>query len=175
MRLKEFFFNRDTVEVAKDLLGKFLIRKIGDEVIEGMIIETEAYCGPEDLAAHSSKGLTPRTKVMFGPPGLTYIYLVYGMYHCLNFVTREEGVPQAVLIRGVKIGEKIWNGPGKLCREMKIDRGLNGLLLENEQLWIEDRGVKVSSEEILASKRIGIDYAKEWKDKLWRFQYKPKM
>src|SRR3990167_198924 len=103
MKLKRIFFNRNTVTVAKDLLGKYLVRRVGKKIIAAKITETEAYCGRNDLACHASKGLTERTKVMFGPPGHAYIYLVYGMYHCLNVVTKEEGCPEAVLIRKVII------------------------------------------------------------------------
>lgn len=136
-----------------------------------MIIETEAYCGSEDLACHASKGLTHRTKILFGPPGFTYIYLVYGMYHCLNFVTEESGYPAAVLIRGINLPRG--GGPGKLCQEMKIDRSLNGLMVGNKKLWVEDRGIQIKVEDIRKGKRIGVDYAGEWKDKLWRFTLTP--
>ena len=163
-KLSRNFFNRNTVLVAKELLGKYLCRQADDKVIRAKITETEAYCGQEDLACHASKGLTERTKVMFGPPGRAYIYLIYGMYHCLNVVTREEGCPEAVLIRGCDLAD----GPGKLCRELKIDKKLNGIdLCGSKELWFEDRGERPAK--INKGKRIGVDYAGKWKDKLWRF------
>ncbi len=167
MRLKRNFFNRDTVIVAQDLLGKYLIRKIGNQIERAKITETEAYCGPNDLACHASRGMTPRTKVMFGPPGHAYVYLVYGMYHCLNIVTEREGYPAAVLIRAVELNEM--NGPGKLCRGLKIDKTLNGTdICASKELWLED-GEDIPKNKIKKSKRIGVDYAGKWKDKLWRF------
>ena len=102
-RLDCKFFERPTVKVARELLGKFLVRKIGNRIIKARIIETEAYCGIKDLACHASKGLTERTKVMFGPAGFSYVYMIYGMYHCLNIVTEKEGNPAAVLIRAAEI------------------------------------------------------------------------
>lgn len=171
-RLGKGFFNRDTIIVAQDLLGKYLVRKIGDKTVRAEIVETEAYCGPKDLASHASKGLTPRTKIMFGLPGYAYVYLIYGMYYCLNIVTEKEGYPAAVLIRAVKIPDmeiKTLNGPGKLCRELKIDKNLNGEnICLSEGLWLE-AGEKIPVKFIKKSKRIGVDYAGKWKDKLWRF------
>ncbi len=168
MRVNRQFFNRNTVLVAKELLGKILVRKIGNKIIRSRITETEAYCGPKDLACHASKGLTERTKVMFGPPGHSYIYMIYGMYHCLNIVTEKEGFPSAVLIRATNLEN--CGGPGKLCRELKIDRKLNGKdLISSREIWIEDGGELIRPSEIKRSKRIGVEYAGKWKDKLWRF------
>ncbi|MFN7088519.1 MAG: DNA-3-methyladenine glycosylase [Candidatus Paceibacteria bacterium] len=180
MRLKTDFFNRDTVTVARDLLGKYLCRRIGGKIIRAKIIETEAYCGQRDLACHASKGLTKRTKVMFGPPGHAYVYLIYGMYHCFNVVTREKGQAEAVLIRAAIIqNAEIKNqnnpkfkffldGPGKLCRTLKIDDSFNSVdLCKSKEIWLEDRGEKPTK--IKRGKRIGVDYAGKWKDKLWRF------
>lgn len=153
--------------MARELLGKYLVRKIGSKIVRAKITETEAYCGPHDLACHASKGMTPRTKVMFGPPGHAYIYLIYGMYHCLNIVTEKEGNPSAVLIRGLELDGM--DGPGKLCRGLKIDKTLNGIdICGSRYLWIEN-GAKVPKNKIKKSKRIGVDYAGKWKDKLWRF------
>ena len=167
MKLNRNFFNRDTLIVAKELLGKFLVRKAGDKTIRAKITETEAYCGPDDLACHASKGMTPRTKVMFGPPGHAYVYLVYGMYHCLNIVTEKKGYPAAVLIRGVELDGM--NGPGKLCRGLKIDKTLNGTdICAGKELWLED-GKDIPKNKIKKSKRIGVEYAGKWKDKPWRF------
>src|SRR5687767_3135134 len=101
-KLSRDFYNRDTKEVAQALLGKYLIRHLNGQVMIGKIVETEAYLGRHDLAAHSARGLTPRTQVMFGPPGVAYVYLIYGMYHCLNVVTEAEGHASAVLIRALE-------------------------------------------------------------------------
>ena len=172
MRLKRKFFNRDTLIVAKKLLGKHLVRKIGGKKIVVRITETEAYC-KKDLACHASRGLTSRTKVMFGPPGHAYVYMIYGMYHCLNMVTERENYPAAVLIRGACLIQnskfKILKGPGILCRELKIDKKLNGIdITKSRDLWIEE-GEQIRSSQIKKGKRIGVDYAGKWKDKLWRF------
>lgn len=165
-RLNREFFERPTVRVAQELLGKFLVRKIGPKIIKARITETEAYCGSKDLACHAFKGLTERTKVMFGPAGFSYVYMIYGMYHCLNIVTEKEGNPSAVLIRGVEI----CRGPGKLCQELKIDRKLNGVdITKNSLIWMEDGENKIKKSQIKKGKRIGVDYAGKWKDKLWRF------
>lgn len=193
-RLSRNFFVRPTPIVARELLGKILIRKIGRKEIRTMITETEAYCGPRDLASHASKGRTKRTGVMFGPPGHAYVYLIYGMYHCLNIVTEAEGYPAAVLIRGVRVqgtgyskksenkttlkfslAPETYNlkpeldGPGKLCRFLKIDKALNGEdTIKSRRLWIED-GKELKPAQIGKSKRIGVDYAGPYKNKLWRF------
>lgn len=167
-RLTRAFFNRPTLTVAKKLLGKFLVHEIGRETVSAMITETEAYCGPNDLASHASRGRTPRTEVMFGPPGHAYVYLIYGMYHCFNIVTGRDGYPTAVLIRAIDaVGV---NGPGKLCRYFKIDKTLNNEdLTISRKLWLEDRGIKIKPSQIKRSPRIGVDYAGSYKDKLWRF------
>ena len=134
--LNKKFFDRDTRVVAQELLGKFLIRKIKNKKVEVMITETEAYDGFKDKASHASRGKTIRTEVMFGHPGIFYVYLVYGMYYMLNVVTREHGYPAAVLIRGVKE----YNGPGKLTKFLKIDKKLNNKkAIQKTGLWFEDR------------------------------------
>jgi len=145
---------------------------MGNKVIAAKITETEAYCGPDDLASHASKGLTHRTKLMFGPAGYSYVYLIYGMYHCLNFVTEPAGFPAAVLIRTVELPHNHGSGPGKLCREFKIDMALNGLSAGNKKLWIEDRKEVVLPAHVKTGKRIGIEYAGDWQHKLWRFTLK---
>ncbi len=183
MRLNRKFFNRNTVKVAKELLGKILVRKIGNKIVKAKITETEAYCGMKDKACHASRGLTKRTKVMFGPAGFSYVYMIYGMYHCLNIVTEREGNPSAALIRAAEIlnpksetlnKSKIKNlklkGPGILCREFKIDRKLNAMdLTKSNLLWIEDGENKIKTGQIKKGKRIGVDYAGKWKNKPWRF------
>ena len=157
--------------MAKELLGKFLVRKIGRKTISAMITETEAYCGPNDLASHASRGRTKRTEVIFGPPGHAYVYLIYGMYHCFNIVTEKENYPAAVLIRAVDVPSI--NGPGKVCRFFKIDRDLNEEdITKSKKIWLEDREVSPNTSQIKRTKRIGIDYAKEYRDKPWRFLFK---
>lgn len=164
--LKAQFFYRTTLKVAKDLLGKFLIRKIGKKAITGMITEVEAYIGKKDRASHASRGRTERTKVMFGKSGHWYVYLIYGMHYCLNIVTEREKFPAAVLIRSVE-GVK---GPGRVCRYFKIDKRLNAKpATKNAGLWIEDRGVRILPVRIRRGKRIGVEYAGKWQEKLWRF------
>ena len=154
------WFARPVLEVAPELLGKYLV--MGSQ--SGMITEVEAYDGPEDKACHASKGLTDRTKVMFGPAGYWYVYLCYGMYWMLNIVTAQEGYPSAVLLRGV--GE--FDGPGKLTKAFGIDGSFNAEVADPlSGLWIEDRGTVVDRYD--CTPRIGVDYAKEWKDKPYRF------
>jgi DNA-3-methyladenine glycosylase len=182
LRLSRAFYEQPTVAVARRLLGKHLVRIDDAGVRAGMILETEAYVGPDDKASHASRGRTPRTSVMFGPAGFAYIYLIYGMHHCLNIVTEQEDYPAAVLIRAVEPGEglelmreqrpvldvrRLTNGPGKLCQAFGIDRRLNGLDLCGEALFIEDRGTSLV--DIVATTRVGVDYAGPWKDKPWRF------
>lgn len=178
MRLNQKFYNQSTLKIAQQLLGKFLIRKIGNKKIVGKIIETEAYVGPKDLASHASKGRTPRTEIMFGPPGFWYIYLIYGMYYCLNIVTQRRDYPAAVLIRAVEpisgLKPKIkTDGPGKLCQAFKIDKTLNNTpaFTQSTKLWIEDQGEIMLPGQIKKAPRIGVDYAGVYKNKLWRFYY----
>jgi DNA-3-methyladenine glycosylase len=165
--LNQNFFNRDAEIVAKELLGKFLVRNIGRKEIASMITETEAYVGPHDLASHAAKGLTERTKIMFGHPGHFYVYLIYGMYLMLNIVAREKGYPAAVLIRGLAEA----TGPGKAGKFLKITKGLNGKPAEKRTgLWIEDRGIRVPKNRIKKTPRIGVDYAGPvWSKKKLRF------
>src|ERR1700681_974180 len=128
-KLPREFYDRDTIEVAKDLLGKYLVHVTGGRERIGRIVEAEAYLGPHDLAAHSAKGLTPRTRVMFGAPGHAYVYLVYGMHWCMNVVTEEEGHASAVLLRALEPVENLagrTQGPALLCKAMAIDGHLTG-------------------------------------------------
>jgi DNA-3-methyladenine glycosylase len=157
------------LDIARDLLGKLLVREVGERRFEGRVVEVEAYCGPEDRAAHSSRGRTPRTEVMFGPPGHIYVYLIYGMYNCLNFVTAPVGRPQAVLIRALEpvVGVARCSGPGLLCRAFEIDRSLNGAPIGAPGLDIVEDGY--SPGPIHALPRIGVDYAGEWAAQQWRF------
>jgi DNA-3-methyladenine glycosylase len=161
------FYAKDAEIVAKKLLGKILVVNLNDSIKRSRIVETEAYLGAHDLACHSSKGRTKRTETMFGPPGRTYIYLIYGMYDMFNIVTGSEN-GQAVLIRAVEplnfVGDT--KGPGKVCKVLGITRVLNNEPLTGEKLWIE-KGK--APKEIVMTKRVGVDYAKAWKDALLRF------
>lgn len=188
-RLAKKFFREKTERVARELLGKILVRRIGQKIIAGLITETEAYVGPEDLASHAAKGKTNRTKVMFREAGVWYVYLIYGFYYCLNIVTEEKDYPSAVLIRalepleGIKYMKQrrktdvltnLTSGPGKLCQALKIDKTFNNASAVEKKslLFIEDQGIKISSKNIIKTKRVGVDYAGEWKDKLLRFYLK---
>ena len=169
--LSRNYFNRPTLTVARSLIGKYLVREHAKGMIAGRIIEVEAYIGPQDKACHASKGRTPRTDVLFGPPGISYVYLIYGMYHCLNVVTEREEFPAAVLIRAVEVNGELIDGPGRLCRALEIDRSLDRLdLTSGECLWFEDRGADVPRCEIAMFPRIGVDYAGNWAKKPWRFR-----
>ena len=169
--LPRSYFNRPTLTVARSLVGKYLIRCINGREIAGKIVEVEAYVGSKDRACHASKGRTQRTEVMFGPAGVAYVYLIYGMYHCLNVVTEREEFPSAVLIRAIEIDGELIDGPGRLCRALEIDRRFNLVdLTIGESLWFEDRGEVVGRGTVGAYPRIGVDYAGKWAEKLWRFR-----
>jgi len=164
------FFDRDTVVVARDLLGKVLVREVEGKRLWGRMVEVEAYLGPDDLAAHSSGGRrSPRNEVMYGPPGKAYVYFTYGMHHCLNFVTREEGVPQAVLVRALEPGPGVGRcgGPGLLCRALDIDRRLNGVALSPPAIYVIDDDSP--SRRLYAAPRIGIGQQGDWTDRPLRF------
>ncbi len=170
-RLPREFYDRDTIAVARDLLGKCLVRRADGLTRVGRIVEVEAYLGPHDLAAHSARGLTPRTQVMFGPPGHAYVYLIYGIYNCVNVVTQAEGKASAVLLRAlepVKNLEGRTQGPGLLCKAMGIDRRLNGHDLLSTGLYIADDGAP-EHPAIVKRPRIGVDYAGRWAKRLLRF------
>ncbi len=169
--LRRNYFNRSTLIVARSLVGKYLIRCINGREIAGKIVEVEAYVGSQDRACHASKGRTQRTDVMFGPAGVAYVYLISGMYHCLNVVTEREEFPSAVLIRAIELEGELIDGPGRLCRALQIDRCLNLVdLTIGESLWFEDRGEGVGRGTVGAYPRIGVDYAGKWAEKLWRFR-----
>lgn len=173
-KLKRSFYQRDTVVVAKDLLGKFLVHIHQGIKQVGRIVEVEAYLGPHDLASHSSKGLTSRTQIMFGPPGYAYIHMIYGMYFCFNVVTQEEGHASAVLIRALEPVENITlrtQGPGLLCKAMNIDTRLYGHDLLSDDFYIAklDHSPPVA---IVRTPRVGVDYAKHWARRLLRFYVK---
>jgi len=197
-RLNREFYNRDTVEVARDLLGKYVVRRFGNHLLVGRITETEAYIGRCDKACHAYQyRRTPRTSALFLAPGHAYIYLIYGMHECLNFVTEPEGEPAAVLLRAIEpvSGAEIMqqlrygalpmtayrhknflNGPGKICKALSLSRSENKMDLTGDILFLCDDphdfgGVDISFEpEIICSgPRIGVDYAEEAKDFPWRF------
>jgi DNA-3-methyladenine glycosylase len=166
------FYDRMADEVAPELLGMHLVRTLDDEVMIGRIVEAEAYLGPPDLAAHASKGRTKRTSVMFGPPGHAYVYLIYGMHHCLNAVTGPGEFASAVLLRAVEPVSGVagaTNGPGRLCRAMKIDLSLYGRDLTGGELVIARPPDGPGAFEIERSPRVGVDYAKDWVDRPLRF------
>ena len=170
--LPRSFYDRDTVVVAKELLGAFLVNVKDGTRRTGRIVEVEAYLGTRDKACHSSRGITPRTRIMFGPPGHAYVYMIYGMYHCMNVVTEREGQACAVLIRAVEPVENIegrTNGPGLLCRSMGIDRTLNGHDLESPDFYLSKEETAVAPSAIAERPRIGVHYAGEWTDCLLRF------
>ena len=169
--LARAFFNRPTLTVARSLVGKYLVRENGMRAIAGRIIEVEAYVGMEDKACHASKGRTARTEVLFGPPGMSYVYLIYGMYHMLNVVTERPDFPAAVLIRAIEVDGELIDGPGKLCRELGIDRSLHRVdLTQGRAIWFEDRGQRVPRNQIGTFPRIGVEYAGLWAKKPWRFR-----
>lgn len=164
-------FSCSTVEVARSLIGKYLVRDNGVGLMAGRIIEVEAYVGPEDKACHASKGRTARTEVLFGPPGMAYVYLCYGMHEMLNVVTEQDGYPAAVLLRAVECDGLLIDGPGRLTRAFGIDRRLNRWdLTAGATLWFEDRGELLPQAVLKTYPRIGVDYAGEWAKKPWRFR-----
>jgi DNA-3-methyladenine glycosylase len=190
MILQRPFYQRDPISVSKDLLGKILVHELKVGTVAGRIVETEAYRGPEDQAAHSSGGRrTARNEVMFGQKGYAYVYFIYGLYYCFNVTAGDVvGKPEAVLIRAVEpvAGEDIMaelrgaikgraanltNGPSKLCMAMDISKSQNKTDLTTPPLCIKD-APPVLQEDIAETKRIGVDYAGEWKNKCWRFYIK---
>jgi DNA-3-methyladenine glycosylase len=178
------WFDRPALEVAQDLLGKRLVHASDDGIVAGRIVETEAYAGPEDRAAHSSRGRTPRNAVMFGPPGHLYVYFIYGIHHCLNVVCGPGEKPEAVLIRAVAIEEgeelarrrrratadvataRLAAGPGNVAAAFGIDRPLNGADLIGGPVYVTE-GLRPSR--VVARPRIGVAYAGDWASLPWRF------
>ena len=198
-RLSRDFYDGDTVEIAQKLLGKILVRRLNGEVLAGRITDTEAYVGRCDKACHAYHyRKTERTAIMFGPPGYAYFYFIYGMYHCLNFVTEPQGEPSAVLIRSVepvagvdtirrlRFGDapmtayrrrNFMNGPGKVCKGFSLSKTENSTDLTGDTLFVCDSLADIAlpcpqqnpQEKICAGQRIGVDYAEEAKDYPWRF------
>ena len=206
--LNQRFFNRSAIKVAQNLLGCFIVRKIGQKIIKAKIVETEAYNGPRDLASHASRGRTARNAVMFGPAGYLYVYFTYGMHFMLNIVTGKRGYPAAVLIRAVEpclachceehiryaqcklrdetisgqfiktakhtqINRK-FNGPARLTKALAINKFFNTLPVFTKKygLWLEPRDCQLKPSQIVRAKRIGVNYAGAYKNKLWRFYLK---
>ncbi len=183
-RLRRDFYRRSTLTVARELLGKRLVSVMGGQRLSGLIVEVEAYIGEGDAACHAARGRTPRNEAMYGPPGHAYVYFIYGMHHCLNAVTEEEGFPAAVLIRALdplegleimrrhrlgKPDRELTNGPAKLCQAMAIDRGFNGVdLCAGGVLFLEE-GRMVAQGAIGASPRIGIKADELARSVPWRF------
>ena len=169
-KLPTDFYEKPAQELAPALLGKILVRKVDGHTRRARIVETEAYCGVKDLASHSSKGRTARTEVMFGPAGRAYVYFIYGMHEMFNIVGGKIGDAQAVLIRAAEPLDN-WQadltGPGKLAKAFHITRKDNGLDLTGNDLFILDDAKY--RPKIVRSRRIGVDYAKHWKDRLLRF------
>lgn len=181
------FYHRDTLRVARELLGRKLVRWFSGIELSGMILETEAYCGRADSACHAHRGKTQRNAVMFGSPGHAYVYFTYGMHYMLNLVTESEGNPCAVLIRAImplngieemeirrkKKGAQLTDGPAKLCQALLIDKSLNGWdLTIGEKLWVEDYK-KIPNASVKRTPRIGIDYSdRKDREALWRFVLK---
>ena len=187
MKLSSSFYTRsDVVKIAQELLGKFLVTNIDGVVTSGMIVETEAYCGRNDKACHANNGRrTQRTEIMFQEGGKAYVYLCYGIHHLFNVTTNIDGLADAILIRGVEPVDgldhmlkrrnikvpksNLTAGPGALSRALGITTGLYGQDLMGDTIWIEDRGIVLKSNAIIAGKRIGVDYAGDDALKPWRF------
>jgi len=171
-KLSRSFYAPGTLSIARDLIGMHLVHNDGGVLRVGRIVETEAYMGPQDLAAHSARGRTARTEIMFGQPGHAYVYFIYGVWYCLNIVTAPEGVPHAVLLRALEpvsgIEDKTW-GPGLLCRAMNINKRLNGTDLLGDVLWLERPPGAAKRPRIARATRIGVDYAGDWAKRPWRF------
>lgn len=170
-RLPQAFYARDATAVARALLGKVLVHQDGGVRRAARIVETEAYHGPDDQASHARRGPTPRAAIMFGPPSVAYVYLIYGLSHCMNVVTGSEGVPSAVLLRA---GEPVegclhsTRGPGNLCRALAIRREHdNGRPLAGDDLFVED--APPPEEAIVTGPRVNVAFAGEWAARPWRF------
>lgn len=169
--LSQKFFERNTLAVARELLGKYIVRRVRGKEIAVMITEVEAYDGLNDKASHAHRGETVRNKPMFGNAGVWYVYVVYGMHEMVNIVTGKKGYPAAVLIRGV---ENV-SGPGRLTKSLHITRVQNAKrAIPENGLWIEDRGIRLTDKQIKKMPRIGVDYAGSWAEKKYRFMVQAK-
>jgi DNA-3-methyladenine glycosylase len=183
-RLERPFYARDTLTVARELLGQHLVRHLDGQRVSGRIVEVEAYVGEEDRACHAAPGRTARNAVMYGPPGHAYVYFIYGMHHCFNVVTEREGYPAAVLVRALeplegldamrlhragREGVALTNGPAKLCYALAIDRALNGAdLVTGRELWIE-RGDPLPDGGVATGPRVGVRGDERALTVPWRF------
>lgn len=193
-RLPRDFYARDTVAVARDLLGQRLVRVIDGQRLSGLICETEAYCGPEDEASHAWRR-TPRSAIMYGPPGRAYVYLIYGMYYCLNTVAEADGEPGAVLLRAIfpeegsdvmqrlrsaatraarRVSqEHLADGPGKLCQALRVTGALNGCDLSHGDGLFVEAAPPVPDQEVAATPRIGVRGSEETRRRPWRLVWQP--
>ena len=169
-RLPASFYRRSTLTVARDLLGRTLCRELADgTVLRGRLVEVEAYDGPADRASHAFRGLTVRNRWMFEPGGLAYVYLVYGMHHCLNIVAGKAGHPAAILLRAAESpGTSSASGPGLLTRAFRVDRTLDGSSFLTGPLWLE-AGEPVGTRAVRCTPRIGVDYAGPSASRPYRF------
>jgi DNA-3-methyladenine glycosylase len=191
-KLQKNFFNSNTVNIAKELVGKFLVTNLEEGRVVGKIVETEAYMGIDDLACHASHGKTKRTEVLFGDPGRLYVYLNYGIFWLTNIIAHEKNYPGGILLRSAKIiegkeivikrlekskfvkaNEMLASGPGKLSIAFGLDGDFhNHNFIKSDKIYIEEREEQISPENIVAANRIGVEYAKHCKDYLWRFYLK---
>jgi DNA-3-methyladenine glycosylase len=186
---KDFYLREDVVRISKELLGKFLYTNIDGKLTGGMIVETEAYHGPEDKASHAfNNKRTPRTENFFHEGGVSYVYLCYGIHYLFNVITNKKDIPHAILIRAIeptegidimlerrkktKAGPDLTAGPGSLTMALGINSKHNDLSLLGNTIWLEDKQIEFKKNEIIASPRVGIDYAEEWAIKPWRFRVK---
>ncbi len=187
---KDFYLRDDVFEISRELLGKHLFTKVGDdEITGGMIVETEAYAGVIDKASHAyGERRTDRTKIMYHHGGVAYVYLCYGIHSMFNVITNKEDVPHAILVRAIqpthgietilkrrnsnKLKRNTAGGPGMLTRALGITLNHDGLNLSGDTVWIEDMGEKISKQNIIESPRVGVDYAEEFASKPWRFRVK---
>jgi DNA-3-methyladenine glycosylase len=185
-----YYRQKDVVAISRDLLGKYLFTNIdGKGITGGIIVETEAYAGAIDKASHAhGNRRTKRTEVMFGEGGVSYVYLIYGFHNMFNIITNEAGTPHAILVRAIeptdgieimlrrrgmaKAERKLTGGPGVLCEALGITRDHNGLPLDGDVVWLEDRGLTFPKKQIIASPRVGIAYAEEDAHHPWRFRVK---
>lgn len=182
----DFYIHDDVLEIATRLLGKVLVTNFNGQLTSGMIVEVEAYFAPEDKASHAyNNRLTPRTKTMFAAGGIAYVYLCYGIHHLFNIVTGPENSPHAVLIRGIQpidgidimlqrrnmknLTPKLAAGPGVLSQALGINTSHNASCLLTSHIWVEDRGIEIRRDQIIAAPRIGVAYAQEYAAKPWRF------
>ncbi len=192
MRLSRTFYSGDdVVSIAQSLLGKVLCTRIHDQLTSGIIVETEAYHGPEDKASHAYGGRrTARTDIMYAQGGTAYIYLCYGIHHLFNVVTASKDIPHAILIRAIEpvegvdlmmqrrnmssLSHRLTAGPGSLSIALGLHTSMSGmdLVKRDSIIWIEDRGIAVAKTQIIASPRVGVGYANEWAERPWRFRIK---